>query len=238
MGLDWRRVTPGTRIQIGGVRLLITAFAVPCKNLSPYFDEGKVFRISQKVHPGWSRAYARVERPGTVQIGDPVSLIEAEPEEAPPADPPTRLTVRRSGTLRVAAPLTRAFPFFTPDGERLWVPDFDPQYLHPQSGEQGAGAIFTTAHGGEDTLWMVLKFSPADGVAEYARVTPGSRGGTVRVALEALDEARTLATVTYDLTALSERGDEVLAALTESAYAAMLADWEQKIDRALRDEFD
>ena len=76
MGLDWRRLTPGTRIQVGGVRLLITAFAVPCKNLSPYFAEGKIFRVSQKVHPGWSRAYARVEHPGMVQIGDPVSLVE------------------------------------------------------------------------------------------------------------------------------------------------------------------
>ena len=83
---------------------------------------------------------------------------------------------------------------------------------------------------------MVLRFSPPEGIAEYARVTPGSRGGTVRVALEAVDEARTQATVTYELTSLSDRGDQVLAAFTESAYAAMLADWEQKIDRALRDD--
>ena len=34
MGLDWRLLTPGTRVQVGGVRLLLTAFAVPCKNLS------------------------------------------------------------------------------------------------------------------------------------------------------------------------------------------------------------
>ena len=234
MGLDWRHLTPGTRIQVGGVRLLITAFAVPCKNLSPYFAEGKIFRISQKVHPGWSRAYARVEEPGTVQIGDPVSLVEGG--DAPVVDAPPRLTVRRRGSLRVGAPLARAFPFFTPDGERLWVPGFDPQYLHPLTGEQGAGAIFTTAHGGEDTLWMVLRFSPSEGVAEYARVTPGSRGGTVRVALEADGEAGTRATITYDLASLSDAGDQVLAAFTESAYAAMLLDWEQKIDRVIRDD--
>ena len=118
--------------------------------------------------------------------------------------------MRRSGTLRVAAPLAQAFPFFTPDGERLWVPGFDPQYLHPLSGEQGVGAIFTTAHGGEDTLWMVLRFSPSEGVAEYARVTPGSRGGTVQVALEPVDAATTQATITYDLTSTSEAGDEKL----------------------------
>ena len=237
MGLDWRLLTPGTRVQVGGVRLLLTAFAVPCKNMSPYFDGGKIFRISQKVHPGWSRVYARVEEPGTVQIGDPVRIVEAG--EAAASSSHAGLSVRRSGTLRVAAPMARAFPLFTPDGERLWVPGFDPQYLHPLSGEQGVGAIFTTAHGGEDALWMVLRFSPSEGVADYARVTPGSRGGTVQVALEPVDAATTQATITYDLTSTSEAGDEKLAAFTGAAYAEMLADWERKIAEAVaRDSFD
>ena len=237
MGLDWRLLTPGTRLQVGGVRLLLTAFAVPCKNMSAYFDAGRIFRISQKVHPGWSRVYARVEQPGTVQIGDPVRIVEAVEAAAAPAH--AGLSVRRRGTLRVAAPMARAFPFFTPDGERLWVPGFDPQYLHPLSGEQGVGAIFTTAHGGEDTLWMVLRFSPSEGVAEYARVTPGSRGGTVQVALEPLDDDTTQATITYDLTSTSQAGDEKLGAFTDAAYAAMLSDWERKIAQAVvRDSFD
>lgn len=234
MGLDWRLLTPGTRVQIGDVLLQLTNFAVPCKNLSPYFGEGKIFRVSQKVHPGWSRVYARVERPGTVRIGDPVSVVEGD---APPAAASaTRLSVRRTGTLRVAAPLEQAFPYFTPDGERLWVPGFDPQYLHPLTGEQGVGAIFTTNHGNEDTLWMVLRFSLADGVAEYARVTPGSRAGTVAVALRRLGAAVTEATITYDLTSTSDTGDQKLAAFSDEAYAAMLADWEQKIAQALRDD--
>jgi len=31
-------------------------------------------RVAQKVHPGWSRLYARVLREGSVQIGDAVSF--------------------------------------------------------------------------------------------------------------------------------------------------------------------
>jgi MOSC domain-containing protein YiiM len=235
MGLDWRLLTPGTRVQIGDVLLLLTNFAVPCKNLAAYFEDGKIFRVSQKVPPGWSRVYARVERPGTVRIGDSVSIAEGDPLPAP-AGGTTRLSVRRSGTLRVAAQLEQAFPYFTPDGERLWVPGFDPQYLHPPTGEQGVGAIFTTDHGGEETLWMVLRFSPAEGVAEYARVTPGSRGGTVAVALHRRDAATTEATITYDLTSTSVAGDQTLAAFSEEAYADMLADWEHKIAAVLRDD--
>jgi MOSC domain-containing protein YiiM len=234
VGIDWRHFTPGSRVQVGDARLLLTTFAVPCRNLSQYFEGGEIFRVSQKVHPGWSRIYARVERPAIVHIGDPVTMIDSQ--DPPAATAAARMAVRRSGTLRVATPVAQAFPLFTPDGERLWVPDFDPEYLHPLSGEQGPGAIFTTAHGGEDTLWMVLRFSPSDGVAEYARVTPGSRRGTVHVALQALDPVTSQVTVTYDLTSTSEAGDEKLAAFTDAAFAEMLSDWEQKIDRALRQD--
>jgi MOSC domain-containing protein YiiM len=234
-GLDWRLLTPGTRVQIGEVVLVLTAFTVPCSNLTSYFEGGEIFRVSQKVNPGWSRVYARVEQPGMVRLGDPVSIVEADAPVGAPASP-ERMRVRRSGSLRVAAPLERAFPYFTPDGERLYVPGFDPQYLHPLTGEQGEGAIFTTDHNGEDTLWMVLRFSPADGQAEYARVTPGSRRGSVSVSLERTDASTTRATIGYDLTSTSEAGDRKLAAFTEAAFAAMLAEWEAKIDRLLRDD--
>ena len=234
-GLDWRLLTPGTRVQVGEIVLRLTTFTVPCKNLTSYFEGGEIFRVSQKVHPGWSRVYARVEQPGTVRLGDSVSIIEGD-APAPGKANRTRMHVRRSGSLRIAAPLERAFPYLTPDGERLYVPGFDPQYLHPLTGEQGEGAIFTTDHDGEDTLWMVLRFSPADGQAEYARVTPGSRHGSVSVALERLDASNTRATISYELTSTSDAGDEKLTAFTEETFAATLADWEAKIDQLLRDD--
>ncbi len=241
MGVDWHAVGPGTRLTIGGVRLLVTSFTVPCRNLSACFDGEDIARISQKATPGWSRLYASVEQPGFVSIGDPVTFDRAGSSTSDrasaagsAADPaPARLSISRTGTLDVACAPAQAFVYFTPDGERLWVPGFDPEYLHPLSGEQGPGAIFTTTHGGEDTLWMVVRFSPDDGVAEYTRVTPGSRRGTVRVSLEARGHGSTRATVSYALTALSDAGDGILASMTERAFAAMLADWQGRIARHL-----
>src|SRR5688572_6890235 len=77
MGVDWNAVRPGVRMTIGGVRLLVTSFTVPCRNLSACFDGGHVARISQKASPGWSRVYASVEQPGFVSIGDPVMFSPA-----------------------------------------------------------------------------------------------------------------------------------------------------------------
>jgi MOSC domain-containing protein YiiM len=241
-GIDWDDARPGARLAVGDVRLLVTGFTLPCRNIASCFHGGDITRIGQKTQPGWSRVYARVEQPGLVWIGDPVTLEPAgmapslpmaetgdTPKPAVAGRMAPRQWIRRTGTLHVACAPADAFVHFTPDGERLWVPGFDPEYLHPLSGEQGPGAIFTTTHGGEETLWMVLRFSPADGVAEYARVTPGSRRGTVRASLEAAGERSTRATVSYDLTALSDEGDAALAAMTESAYAEMLGEWQQRI---------
>src|SRR4051812_27627792 len=60
-GLDWGLVEPGTRMKIGSEVLLeIASFTKPCKTIRESFVEGKFIRISQKLHPGWSRVYARV----------------------------------------------------------------------------------------------------------------------------------------------------------------------------------
>jgi MOSC domain-containing protein YiiM len=232
-GVEWDRLVPGVRLTIGSVALRLTSFAVPCRRLRRCFDGARVGRVSQKTHPGWSRVYARVEHPGAVTMGDAVRLVEpGNPGTAAPPFP--GLSIERTGTVDVACAPAQAFSYFTPEGERLWVPGFDPEYLHPVPGEQQPGAIFATTHGGERTLWMVTRFSPADGVAEYARVTPGSRRGTVRVTVAAAAAAASRATVTYRLTALSEGGNEVLAAMTDDAYAAMLRDWGRRIAECRR----
>lgn len=76
-GLDWAAVVPGVELAVGPVRLLVTDYAAPCSKLVPYFAGGAFRRISQKVHPGWSRVYARVLRGGRVRAGDPVALAGA-----------------------------------------------------------------------------------------------------------------------------------------------------------------
>jgi MOSC domain-containing protein YiiM len=78
-GLDWARIAVGTRLRIGQRLLVeITGFAAPCANIAESFSEGKITRISQKLHPGWSRLYAQVLAEGQVYIGDTVAMVEDE----------------------------------------------------------------------------------------------------------------------------------------------------------------
>lgn len=75
-GIRWESVMPGVRLRVGeSVVLEVTAFTTPCKTIRRSFLDGRFVRISQKVHPGWSRVYARVISEGDVSLGDRVEVL-------------------------------------------------------------------------------------------------------------------------------------------------------------------
>jgi len=74
-GLDWQQVVPGVQLSLGDEVLVeITKYTTPCNTIPAYFADGQYQRISQKLHPGWSRVYARVLKGGRLRIGQPVEL--------------------------------------------------------------------------------------------------------------------------------------------------------------------
>jgi len=76
-GLDWERFQPGAMLELGErVRIEITRYTSPCFNIKSRFLGGDFARVSQKLHPGWSRVYAKVLQPGTISQGDPVRLLD------------------------------------------------------------------------------------------------------------------------------------------------------------------
>jgi len=77
-GIDWDQIVPGVTLGIGDEVLLeIVSFTNPCKTIRASFIAGEFVRIAQKLHPGWSRVYARVLREGQVRFGDPVEVNPA-----------------------------------------------------------------------------------------------------------------------------------------------------------------
>jgi MOSC domain-containing protein YiiM len=74
-GVDWDLVVPGTQMRLGDrVLLEVVSFTNPCKTIKASFIDGKFIRIAQKLHPGWSRVYARVLSEGQIHFGDPVQV--------------------------------------------------------------------------------------------------------------------------------------------------------------------
>ena len=74
-GIDWELVIPGVQLRVGDqVVLEIASYTNPCKTIEESFIDGRFVRIAQKVHPGWSRVYARVISGGHVRSGDAVHV--------------------------------------------------------------------------------------------------------------------------------------------------------------------
>lgn len=75
-GLDWNDVVPGRQLTFGDEVLVeITSYTSPCNSIPDSFRDGEYPRISQKVHPGYSRVYARVLHGGRLVIGQSVRLL-------------------------------------------------------------------------------------------------------------------------------------------------------------------
>lgn len=78
-GLDWSTLRPGARVALGDDLLLeLSSYAIPCAKNAPWFTGGDFRRMAQDRHPGWSRIYGTVLRPGTLHPGDPVVVEPAD----------------------------------------------------------------------------------------------------------------------------------------------------------------
>lgn len=76
-GLDWFLLAPGSRLALGDEAVIeITSYTTPCRTIAASFAGGDFKRISHKIHPGQSRLYARVIKPGRLAPGQPVRLLD------------------------------------------------------------------------------------------------------------------------------------------------------------------
>ena len=73
-GVDWAKMLPGARIEVGEVLLELTRDASPCQIIAGSFADGRVVRVSEKLRPGWSRFYACVLKEGIIRVGDRVRI--------------------------------------------------------------------------------------------------------------------------------------------------------------------
>lgn len=118
-----------------------------------------------------------------------------------------------------------ALKLFTPEGERLWIKEWDPQYLHPESGATEEGMVFTTGKGSTLTYWTMVDFDLNHRQVRYVRLTPGSRSTIVRVSCTPSGAGECDVNVTYTLTGLSYAGNAFIEGFIGKAYADMIESW-------------
>jgi len=119
-----------------------------------------------------------------------------------------------------------ALPLFTAEGERRWVPGWEPEF----PGGDGVGSVFVTRMGGTETVWVVVDYDPQRGIARYARQVAGVQAGLVEVRCTDGEEGRCAVRVRYSLTPLSDAAVAAVADfLDPPRFAESIANWKRLI---------
>ncbi|GAA4521127.1 MULTISPECIES: SRPBCC family protein [Nonomuraea] len=132
-----------------------------------------------------------------------------------------------TGHVPVPLPPPEALRLFTPRGEEEWIKGWRPRFPVPAPDDSRPGTVFETDSHGERTIWVVADRQEGHRIS-YARVTPGSRAGTVTVTAVDDGHGGTTVEVTYELTALSPQGARELRGFADG-YADFLGSWERAI---------
>ena len=138
-------------------------------------------------------------------------------------------SVEFTGELAVALPIDGAFELFSPLGEKLWVPGWDPELLHPPGASWERGLIFRTREEKGDAVWIVTDLDHAAHRVEYHRVEAGRYLARVRVQCARAAERQTRVTVSYAFVGLSPDGNAEIARMTPGDYVDKMQRWERWI---------
>lgn len=72
-GIDWTLMVPGARLALGDTAVIeVLSYTAPCRTIRAAFADEDFTRISQKLHHGQSRVYARVLAEGMLQRDEPI----------------------------------------------------------------------------------------------------------------------------------------------------------------------
>lgn len=137
---------------------------------------------------------------------------------------------RLVGHLLVPLAPAEAFGLFTPSGERDWAHGWEPHFPTPVRDDTEPGTVFETDVHGQRTVWIVTGRERPHCIS-YSRFTPGTRAGTVSVALEPSGE-HTEVEVTYELTSLTPSAAPELQRFADR-YVAYVKTWEHAISAYL-----
>lgn len=130
-----------------------------------------------------------------------------------------------TGGFAVAAPVGSVFPLFSPEGERRWVPGWDPELLHPPGAAWEEEMIFRTREEKGDAVWVVTRLAPGEHRVTYHRVEPGRWVARVEVRCTRIDDRRTDVRTSYRFLGLSPDGNAEIEAMTQAAYDAKMQRW-------------
>ena len=149
----------------------------------------------------------------------------------------TPVSARKTLTYRQlnTGNINDVFPLLCPIRERDWLDGWQCTLIHSTSGLIEQGCVFTTPHHGkQETTWYVTLHDPKNYSVEFVRVTPDESVVKINIALQAISQDSTEATITYEYTSLSEAQNRFIETELEYEFKRSMMWWEKAINQYLK----
>lgn len=119
------------------------------------------------------------------------------------------------------------FPLFSPEGEKLWVPDWDYQNVMDSTtlAEDYVFLTDTHDHASKQAIWIVKRYDPVSYLVEYYKIESGDKIGVITVKCQGQEPGLTEVRVTYKYIALSVVGEKFITQFTETNYTSFIEHW-------------
>ncbi len=144
--------------------------------------------------------------------------------------------ISRIGSFELPCSPEDAFPLFSPEGERGWVPGWDPQPVFPATIAFARDTVFREGKGDQEATWTIVDADCQTHRAEYIRLAPASHAAHIVVKVEPLGQESSSVTVTYTVTAFGEHARSLLENFSAEAYAEKMQNWQRWIAAYLKSQ--
>ena len=142
--------------------------------------------------------------------------------------------VEQQGSFELAIAAEKAFPLFSAEGERLWVPDWNPTPVFPVDTvvRWQTDAVWTIVREGELLTWWTVEVDRENLRADYVHFST-SRAVRVTVQVEAKSQNACRVNVAYRITATTPEGEHHVRDVC--TMQSRMDSWKSLIETALPD---
>jgi hypothetical protein len=126
------------------------------------------------------------------------------------------------------ASMDEVAPLFGADKERVWSPQWNPQFIHPLPMADQEGMVFTVAHDHLRAAWVNTALDLKNGRIQYVYVIPDALVTVITLQLTPQGN-QTRVEVKYERTALSPEADAHVRHMAEGDRTSG-PDWEKQVN--------
>jgi hypothetical protein len=151
--------------------------------------------------------------------------------DGPSATGAARTHTEEHFSFTAHAPMDQVAPLFGADKERLWAPDWNPEFVRPNPAADAPGMVFTVAHGHFTSAWVNTAFDLQNGRVQYVYTIPDHLVTVITLIVQP-DAHQTHVDVEYARTSLRPEADALVQKMAEQDRNSG-PEWEKQINAYL-----